>query len=104
MSSAASPATLEQRQSALYDEYLDRTHAQTSRIFMVLMIAEWIFAVVLALTVTPTAWAGKVESVNPHVWTALILGGIVSSLPVFLALTQPASMLTRSVMAVAQML
>ena len=39
-----------------------------------------------------------------HVWTAIILGGVISSLPLLLIVRSPGSVLTRHVVAAAQML
>jgi PAS domain S-box-containing protein len=58
----------------------------------------------LALVVSPRAWAGSASTVHPHLWAALGLGGAIVSLPVALAIRVPGRTLTRHVIAVAQML
>jgi hypothetical protein len=78
--------------------------AATDRMFGGLMLGQWAFAVVIALVVSPWAWEGKARTVHMHVWTAIILGGIISSLPLILIKTRPGSTLTRHVVAAAQML
>ena len=60
--------------------------------------------VIAALWISPKAWVGQTSSIHVHVWAALLLGGVVSGLPIFLALTQPGKTLTRHVIAVGQML
>src|SRR5438128_11411899 len=47
---------------------------------------------------------GAGSQVHPHVWSAVFLGGAITSLPLFLAIAFPGSTLTRYVIAVAQML
>src|SRR5205814_2742843 len=42
--------------------------------------------------------------IHMHVWAAILLGGAISSFPVFLALKRPGHALTRHTIAVAQML
>src|SRR5207248_7127785 len=63
-----------------------------------------VFGIVLALTFSPYAWAGKVRSVHAHVYAAVILGALISSLPVALALLLPGRAVTRYVIAAGQML
>ena len=78
--------------------------AATDRMFGGLMLGQWAFAVAIALLVSPWAWEGKERTVHMHVWTAIILGGIISSLPLILIKMRPGSALTRHVVAGAQML
>jgi diguanylate cyclase (GGDEF)-like protein/PAS domain S-box-containing protein len=68
------------------------------------MISQWAAAVILAVLVSPLAWTGAMSQVHVHVWTALLLGGAIASLPVALAMLRPGEMLTRHVIAVSQML
>jgi hypothetical protein len=81
-----------------------RLMAATDRLFGGLMLGQWAFAVFIALTVSPWGWEGKEKAVHVHVWTALILGGIIASLPLALINKLPGSALTRHVVAGAQML
>src|SRR5262245_53477954 len=78
--------------------------ARIDRLFGVLMLVQWAFGIVMALTVSPRAWEGRVSSVHPHVWAALVIGGSISSLPLLLAWLMPGRLLTRCVIGVAQML
>jgi hypothetical protein len=74
------------------------------RLFSFLMVGQWAFALVLAATVSPWAWAGKEKTVHPHVWAALVLGALLSSMPIALAWLRPGWVVTRHVIAAAQML
>jgi hypothetical protein len=76
----------------------------TDRMFAVLMVAQWIFGIVVALTWSPYGWEGKTKAVHLHVWIAVLLGAAISSLPVALAVLRPGWTVTRHVIAVAQML
>jgi hypothetical protein len=68
------------------------------------MAGQWVFGVIVALIFSPYAWEGKVKSVHMHVWIALFLGLAISSLPIALARLRPGWVLTRHVIAAAQML
>ena len=77
---------------------------QTDHLFAVLLILEWLAAIVVAVLISPLAWAGDESWVHIHVWAALILGGAIVSFPVCLAIIRPGQTLTRHVVAAAQML
>jgi hypothetical protein len=76
----------------------------TDQLFRTLLIGQWFFALLVAVVISPWGWEGKLRTVHMHVWTAAILGGIISSLPLFLIARRPGSELTRHVVAAAQML
>jgi signal transduction histidine kinase len=92
------------RAQVLFVEQMDRNYRDTSRVFAVLMGVQWAFAILIALLWSPYAWTGKVHTVHLHVYLAVVLGGLLSSLPIALAIKMPTSPLTRHVVAVAQML
>lgn len=68
------------------------------------MFFQWIGGIALALWRSPFTWTGATRSIHPHVWVAVILGGIVISLPIYLALLSPGRTSTRHAIAVGQML
>jgi len=72
--------------------------------FAMLMALQWAAGIVAALAVSPRTWAGSIPSVHVHVWYSLIGGGVLSGLPIFLALRHPGLRSTRYTIAVAQML
>ena len=93
-----------ERAEERFQDHRREIFVTTDRTFAGLMIGQWAFGVVLALAVSPYAWAGKVKTVNMHVWAAIVLGGLLTALPVTLAVLRPGSALTRHVIAAAQML
>jgi hypothetical protein len=93
-----------QRAEARYETHRQEIFRSADRMFAGLMIGQWIFAIVIALTFSPYAWQGKVKAVHMHVWVALLLGAAITSLPVALAWFRPGEPLTRHAIAVAQML
>ncbi len=105
---AANPALrdapLEKRAAALYQAALNGIHRRTDQMFAGLMIIQWLAGVAAALWISPKTWTGASSQTHPHVWAAIFLGGVISSLPVMLAWAQPGRQLTRHTIAVAQML
>jgi hypothetical protein len=81
-----------------------RLLAATDRLFGVLMVGQWVFGILVALTFSPYAWEGKVRALHMHVWTAVLLGAAISSLPLALIVWRPGAVVTRHVVAAAQML
>jgi hypothetical protein len=91
------------RAEARFDAHRQDIFRSTDRMFAGLLLAQWAFAIILALTVSPYAWQGKVKTVHVHVWAAVLLGGAITGFPVALALLRPGAVLTRHVIAAAQM-
>jgi signal transduction histidine kinase len=88
----------------LFDEIQQRKCARTDRLFAGLMTIQWLAAVAIALWVSPRTWNGAASEIHPHVWAAVFLGGLVTSVPVFLALRFPGAPSTRFAVACGQML
>jgi len=88
----------------LVQEQRDRIARNTSSIFVVLMLLQWVGAMLTAAIVSPRTWSGTAGSVHVHVWASIILGGIITVVPVGLAWFNPTHALTRHVVAAGQML
>src|SRR6478736_1666755 len=88
------------RGEALFREALDYLHRHTDRMFAVLMALQWVAGVGIALWLSPRAWEGMESSVHLHVWAAILLGGLITCLPVALALLKPGKPVTRHAVAV----
>jgi len=95
---------VEQRAAEIFEEHSQRVYRSTDRLFAILIVAQWIFAVGMAVLLSPYGWEGKTKVVHEHVFIAVGFGAILASLPLVLIRTQPGSALTRNVIAVAQML
>ena len=107
MSSVSSDAAVEaivRRAEERYATDRNRVYVATDRLFGYLMLGQWVFAILVALTFSPYAWEGKERTVHSHVWAAVVLGGLISSLPLALVVLRPGAVLTRHVIAAAQML
>jgi len=68
------------------------------------MALQWLAGVAAALWVSPKTWAGTASYTHPHIWAAVFLGGVISSLPIMLAVLRPGHATTRYTVAVGQML
>jgi two-component system, sensor histidine kinase and response regulator len=92
------------RARELVIEHKDQIYTQTSRLFAILMLGQWLAGIGAAIWISPRTWVGTTSHVHLHVWLSIFLGGAITSLPVFLTLTQPTAALTRHTVAVSQML
>jgi two-component system sensor histidine kinase/response regulator len=96
--------SLARRARTLLRQHELEIYRRTDRMFLVLMGAQWLAGIVIALVVSPKEWAGRLSQTHPHVLAAAILGGAISILPMALALFRPGAASTRYTIAVGQML
>ena len=94
-------AHVSERAEQLFRDHRDRIIRRTDRLFASLLGVEWLGAIAVALLVSPRTWAGSYSQVHVHVWAALVLGGLIGSFPIVLALNRPGTVLTRHTIAVA---
>jgi len=92
------------RVAELFDEHQQDICKRTDHMFAVLMTLQWVGGIVAAYWISPRTWIGTTSQTHIHVWAALFLGGAISSLPIFLAITRPGRKSTRYTVAVGQML
>jgi two-component system sensor histidine kinase/response regulator len=92
------------RARELMAEHQNRTYAQTSHLFAILMTLQWIAGIAAALWISPRTWVGATGTLHLHVWLAILLGGAITALPVTFAILRPAHALTRHTIAAGQML
>lgn len=96
--------TMDRRTEELLQEQRQAVYRRTDRVFVWLMLAQWVFAIAIAVIFSPYGWEGKVRTTHTHVLAAVFLGGALNTLPLLLARLRPGALLTRCVIAVAQML
>jgi two-component system sensor histidine kinase/response regulator len=94
----------ESRADAVFRGHQQALYQKTDRMFAYLMIVQWLAAIAFALLVGPFTWAGEQSQVHVHVWAAVVLGGLISVVPAGIALCYPGEVMTRHIIAVAQML
>ncbi len=95
---------LQRRASALFRAAEYDLHRHTDQLFARLMIVQWLAGIAAALWISPLTWIGDSSQVHMHVWAAVLLGGAISGFPAWLAWQFPGLVVTRHVIAVAQML
>lgn len=93
----------DRRTDELHAAGLNEVYVRQSRLLGWLMAIQWLAGLLIAFTLSPHAWQGKVHTTHAHVWTALVLGGLLSVPTIALAITRPGWVVTRHAMAVAQM-
>jgi signal transduction histidine kinase len=87
-----------------FEKSLRELRLQTNQLFFWLLLAEWLLAVLIAVTISPHAWQGRVSSLHVHVKAAIVLGGLINLLPLLLIRYRPDWWFTPQAVAVAQML
>ena len=92
------------RATELFNQHQEAIYRSTDQLFARLMLVQWVGAILIALVISPQAWAGQSSYIHIHVWMAIFLGGAISVLPISLTRIRPGAVLTRHVIGVAQML
>jgi signal transduction histidine kinase len=72
--------------------------------FAGLMLFQWVAGIAAALWISPRTWIGTQSRIHFHVFAAVVIGGAITSLPVWLAWKKPGHTITRHVIAIGQML
>jgi signal transduction histidine kinase len=88
----------------LFAQSRQDTYARTDRLFALLMTFQWLLGIAFALWVSPLTWEGPNSSTHLHVWSAVLLGGVISLFPALLGWFRAGERSTRYTIAVAQML
>jgi signal transduction histidine kinase/CheY-like chemotaxis protein len=92
------------RTESLFRDQQRHVYERTDRIFAWLMLFQWFASIVTAVWISPRTWAGTTSQIHIHVWAAIVVGGAITLLPVFLAITRPGTTISRHVIAASQML
>ncbi len=101
---SAVPHSSRERTDALLREHQSDVCRRADRLFAWLLAGQWLVGIAVALIVTPRTWIGTTNDVHPHVWAAVLLGGIIILVPVLFAWRRPGAVQTRHAVAVGQML
>ncbi len=97
-------SALDRRSAEIFEQRRTAILRRTDRWFAWLMLGQWLFGILVAVTYSPYAWAGRSRSIHEHVYAAVLLGGLITALPVLLTFVKPGEAMTRYVIATAQML
>ncbi len=96
-------AAVQTRKKLLAEEMRHRVAGRTDRLFVGLLVFQWLVAVGLAAWVTPLTWVGSTSRTHPHLWGAVLLGFAAIAPPVLLGLFRPGRTWTRHTIAAGQM-
>jgi two-component system sensor histidine kinase/response regulator len=103
-SELTSGARPEQRAREIFERQRAIILRRTDVWFARLMVGQWLFGILVAVAFSPYAWSGRGRSIHEHIYAAVLLGGLITALPVALTYLKPGESLTRQVVATAQML
>jgi hypothetical protein len=92
------------RTDELFQAQAQQRYARVDRMFAILLGAQWVFGILMAIYFSPYGWAGKVKVIHTHVYIAVFMGGAIALFPILLAIYRPGTKLTRHVIAISQML
>lgn len=92
------------RSEEIFQADLSKIIHRTDRMFLWLLIGQWIFAILVALVWSPRTWIAEYWSIHQHVYAAVILGALFGAYPVYLILRRPGTAYTRHIIAIGQML
>jgi signal transduction histidine kinase len=92
------------RSREIYDEQVGSHQRRIDQLFLYLLIAEWLFGVILAATVSPFTFSGDVRTIHFHVKLAVGVGILIDALPIALILMRPGWAGTRQAVAISQVL
>src|SRR5690606_13001433 len=82
--------------------YEQRVFVQTNQLFWWLLLAQWVFAILVAVIWSPQTWEGAESALHPHLIAAVVLGALLVLPPLLLIRRAPHQWVTRHVVAVAQ--
>ena len=99
-----SDTTTALRAETIHAEQMLIRRMRIDRMFAVLLVVQYLAAIVGALAVSPYAWQGKERVLHMHVWVAILGGAGIIILPILMAIFRPGTVLTRHVIAASQML
>ncbi|TWT99979.1 Sensor protein FixL [Botrimarina colliarenosi] len=74
----------------------------TDRVFIYLLLGQWAAAILCAVVISPLTWSGGASSTHVHVLAAVVLGGLLTTFPIWMARKRPGEFDTRIVIASAQ--
>src|SRR5690349_12781940 len=83
----------------IYHRYEDMVYRRTDRFFLILMVLQWLVGILFAVVVSPRAWSGSISSIHPHIYAAVLLGGVFCFFPILLIWRLPGQTLTRQAVA-----
>lgn len=99
----AEPAVRE-RAAEIFEEHRQWIYKRTDHLFAFLTVIQLVACFIAAYVISPRTWTGTETKIHPHIWASFIIGGLIASFPIYLALKRPGEWMTRHTMAAAQMM
>src|ERR1700721_2612926 len=75
MPESLSISTAERSQEILRS-YVEANNLRTNNLFTGLLMFQWLACILAAFWLSPLTWHGGSCSIHPHVWMAVVLGGL----------------------------
>ncbi len=88
----------------VFDQTLRENHVFVDKAFSLLLAVQWLFGIGCAALLSPLSWSGGSSVIHLHVWSAIILGGLITGLPVILVLLAPGHQITRLTISASQLM
>ena len=85
-------------------QYATAVAKQIDQLFAGLMLLQYVGCIGAVLLVSPRTWIGESPYLHAHLWFAILIGGLISILPMWFACKRPGEVSTRMVIACSQML
>src|SRR5579871_5566286 len=92
------------RASTIFRADFGNVVRRTDRMFLWLLVGQWLFGIAIALVYSPRTWIGQYWSLHTHLIAATFLGALFASYPIYCIRRYPGTRLTRHVVAIGQML
>ena len=86
----------------IFADRLSHIQKSTDRVFAFLIVLQWIFAIGIALIVSPKTWVVAIPYWHIHVWAAIFVGGTLTILPLYCALARSGRLSTRIIISISQ--
>ncbi len=88
----------------LLGQHQQKIYVRTDRMFVYLMLLQFVGGIILALVISPRTWFGATSALHIHLWAAFVVGGAITFLPIILVMMSPGRALNRYVIGICQML
>ncbi|MFK7817561.1 MAG: PAS domain-containing protein, partial [Planctomycetaceae bacterium] len=95
-------ANVAERSNTLWEQERQTHCERVDRMFVILMIVQFLTGIAAALFISPTTWIGAASQVHVHVWAAVLLGGTLSGGAIAAAWLWPGTLKSRITIAIAQ--
>ncbi|MEQ9823308.1 MAG: methyl-accepting chemotaxis protein [Puniceicoccaceae bacterium] len=93
-----------ERTFQIFNHIQIETAKRVSRVMGYLLLFQWVVLILVALAYTPLTWVGSASKPHMHVYLSILLGGLVTLFPTYLAFFHAERYATRLVVAAGQLL